>query len=156
MHQKSCTKCHAVLPLSDFHYDKREADGHRARCRACLNASRRKSVKVGSEIKIVGPRGKAEMPRPAIITDLISPDHFSKDRLATSLKLASPLKVATSSHQQDEVSILDQISKKYNAHFSLSVSKNGKTVLQIHCRPTLTFKAQTVADVLTQATTYQS
>ena len=36
---KTCTKCGATKPLSDFHRDRTKPDGHRARCKACFLAA---------------------------------------------------------------------------------------------------------------------
>lgn len=36
---KACTKCGELKPLTDFHRNRNEKDGHAFWCRACLNAN---------------------------------------------------------------------------------------------------------------------
>jgi hypothetical protein len=39
---KACTVCGVVKPLTEYHRNSRHPDGHRARCKDCCNAQRRK------------------------------------------------------------------------------------------------------------------
>jgi hypothetical protein len=39
---KACTGCSVVKPLDDYTFDKRHADGHQSRCKACFNAYKKR------------------------------------------------------------------------------------------------------------------
>lgn len=89
---KTCTKCGATKPLSDFHRDRTKPDGHRARCKACFLAAqaarRRRLATSGPTIarnEKWCPSCRRTLPADAFHSDRTSPDGLASRCKACSL-----------------------------------------------------------------------
>lgn len=71
--------------------------------------------------------------------------------VASEFKEAVLVPVSSPASPRGNVCDIEAVRKKHDHHFSICVSRNGTARLQIHANPALTYKGETVQEVLSLA-----
>jgi len=134
MNSKTCTLCQKSKSISEYHKDTKGTDGFAARCKTCKNASRRQ-VKVN-------------------MVKLSIPKTVAKRELKEAIK--EPKKITQASTVIiTRNSIFEELMEKFNAPFTLTVTKQGSR-LQVHTKnPDQSWKGDNATQILEKALSFR-
>ena len=168
-----CSLCEYNKPITQYHADSKGRGGYAARCKDCRNAKRRKRMYPGSSGHVLN---KTFIYESGATKDLVPTsvdlNPFNKKLTKSEARrleiqkqkptnqvindgldnlYGKPFKVKINAGEYDLDEVFASLIVKFNSHFVLSVSKNGKTVMNVHCKPERTFKGLNVRECVEKA-----
>ncbi len=123
---KTCHRCKKKKDIKQFYKDNRSADGHRGTCSSCC--------KLMKQIVKAKFRGAGT---PIAMKPLIPTKRLEKIPEPSTVNLATI-----------PINFFSELSKKLNAHYSISIARDGKCHIQSHGEIQRTWKAQNFQELL--------
>lgn len=134
-----CRTCEEKKPLSAYRKDSKGRDGISVTCSACKNAKRKKhNTIVSNAPEKVLSRHTPHAP--------IKPLSVEQEAATTHQK--TTIKPVSTGTIEDT---LKKISEKYDSHYVISVSKDGKRLLHVQSNPARIYKGNSVEELLQMA-----